>query len=116
MEKRTEKQWAFLDVLISNAVEKVIVKKDLTSNSDVYQIVDEVAERLRYPVTGGRYGCENNIEKKIAFKSSGGSAPICLGGWEAKTEQKRCPNRGQMPKRKKTSPRPSWSRLRAILE
>lgn len=56
MEKITEKQRAFLDVLITNAVEKVIVKKDLTSNSDVYQIVDEVAERLRYPVTGGRYG------------------------------------------------------------
>ena len=64
MEKITEKQRAFLDVLITNAVEKVIVKKDLTSNSDVYQIVDEVAERLRYPVTGGRYGCDNNIEKK----------------------------------------------------
>ena len=56
MEKITEKQRAFLDVLVTNAVEKVIVKKDLTSNSDVYQIVDEVAERLRYPVTGGRYG------------------------------------------------------------
>lgn len=56
MEKITEKQRAFLDVLVTNAVEKVIIKKDLTSNSDVYQIVDEVAERLRYPVTGGRYG------------------------------------------------------------
>jgi len=56
MEKTTEKQRAFLDVLITNAVEKVIVKKDLASNSDVYQIIDEVAERLRYPVTGGRYG------------------------------------------------------------
>ena len=56
MEKITEKQRAFLDVLITNAGEKGIVKKDLTSNSDVYQIVDEVAERLRYPVTGGRYG------------------------------------------------------------
>ena len=56
MEKITEKQRAFLDVLVTNAVEKVIIKKDLTSNSDVYQIVDEVAERLRYPGTGGRYG------------------------------------------------------------
>ena len=56
MEKQQTEKRAFLDVLINNAVEKVIVKKDLTSNSDVYQIVDEVAERLRHPVTGGRYG------------------------------------------------------------
>lgn len=56
MEKQQTEKRAFLDVLINNAVEKAIVKKDLTSNSDVYQIIEEVAERLRYPVTGGRYG------------------------------------------------------------
>ena len=55
MEKQQTEKRAFLDVLINNAVETAIVNRDLASNSDVYQIVDEVAERLRHPVTGGRY-------------------------------------------------------------
>tara|TARA_R100001443_G_C3363486_1_gene179561 strand:- start:8920 stop:9189 length:270 start_codon:yes stop_codon:yes gene_type:complete len=64
MEKQQTEKRAFLDVLINNAVETAIVNRDLASNSDVYQIVDEIAERVRYPFSGGRYGVKNNIEKK----------------------------------------------------
>ena len=77
MEKITEKQRAFLDVLVTNAVEKVIIKKDLTSNSDVYQIVDEVAERLRYPVTGGSYG----QPARPLNRSSQSPFPLSKGGF-----------------------------------
>ena len=56
MEKQQTEKRAFLDVLVNNAVETAIVNRDLASNSDVYQIIDEIAERVRYPFSGGRYG------------------------------------------------------------